>query len=98
MEIYINNFNDSINKINDDIGRMNKFISNRGIQLNLSKSQSIIIESEKLISRVNNNIGQFHKVRVCDYEVEYSNSIKYLGFNFNSTQNSKSHVNEITKM
>lgn len=97
LEIDIENFNESINKINDDIIRINEFISMRGMKLNPTKSQAIIVGSAKSLSIINNNIEQLSKIKVCNLEIEYTKSVKYLGFNFNSEFNSEAHINSIIK-
>lgn len=96
IEIDINSFDESISKINEDIDRINKFIENRGMHLNSSKSKSIIIGNKRLISsRVNSN--NLSKIKVCELKINYSDTVKYLGFNFNSSFNSENHVNVIIK-
>lgn len=97
IEIDILNFGDSIIKINEDINRINDFINQHGMQLNPSKSQSIIIGNNKSIQNIYQNLHEIPKVKVCNLPIEYSNSVKYLGFNFNNTFNSETHVNSIIK-
>ena len=76
----IDNFEDMIENINNDIINIDNYIKNHGMQLNPSKTKAIIIGDKKLIAIVNNNIN-IPKVKVCDLEIEYSESVKYLGFN-----------------
>lgn len=48
------------------------------MQFNSMKTQSIIIGSEKSITQINNKFDKIPRVGVYDFEIEFSNPVKYL--------------------
>lgn len=96
LEIDISNFESAIDKINSDICRINDYINRHGMQLNPIKTKAMLIGNQKLLSKIENS-KNISKVKVCDLNIEYSNRVKYLGFNFNNEFSADDHVNSIVK-
>lgn len=65
--------------------------------LNPTKTKSIIIGSKHNLEYLNSTKSTIPKINVCDTEIDYSESVKYLGFHFNSSFSSETHVNSIIK-
>lgn len=91
------NPNDAIDKINEDIKAIDTWIENNGMQLNPSKTQTIITGSKWNHNKMNINVQNIKKIIVKTTQIEYSQSVKYLGFNFNMFFNSENQVNAIVK-
>lgn len=67
------------------------------MQLNPSKTQTAIIGSKHNQNKIKDYEQNIKKIRVKATEIEYAQSVKYLGFNFNSLFNSENQVNSIIK-
>lgn len=85
---------EAISKVNDDIMNINNWIINNGMNLNPNKTQSIIVGSKNSQNKITNNVPC---IRVCEKDIAYSKTVKYLGYNFNSSFTSVDHVNSIAK-
>lgn len=97
IEVDLNNVLGGIEKINEDIRSIDSWITSNGMQLNPKKTQSIIIGSKHNLSQVIPSTNDLPKIRVCSVDIEYTESVKYLGFRFNNYFNSETQVNSITK-
>lgn len=66
-----------------------------GMQLNPEKTQAILIGSQQNLKKI--EMQTVPMVRVNDLAIEFSTTVKYLGFTFNETFNSSDHVYDIIK-
>lgn len=87
----------AINIINHNLELCNKFITDIGLSFNPKKSHAMIIGSPNNIKKLNNLIPQLPKIRVNNSEIEYVQTMKYLGFNFNKNFDSTNQVDYIIK-
>lgn len=90
-----NNLNETINLINNDIKNINNWMKSHGLQLNPTKTQTILISSPQIINHI--DYSKTKKIEVNNFEIEFSNQVKYLGYNFNTFFDSKNHVDSIIK-
>lgn len=101
LGIYIeadpNNINDAIERINNDIIEIHNFIEKRGMQLNREKTQPIMIGSKHNLEQISTNEQKINKIRVNDMDLDFLDTVKYLGFNFNREFTSETRVNSIIK-
>lgn len=97
MEVDSNDVNSAILKINSDVNAINEWIRKVGMQLNPDKTQAIIIGSPYNLRKIGTIGNEIAKICVCDFEVPYSTTVKYLGYHFNETFTSKNHVNIISR-
>lgn len=87
----------AIEKINNDINEIDKWIMGNGMQLNPQKTQSIIIGSRHNLFNVMPSKRGLPKINVCSMNIEFSDTVKYLGFIFNSCFTSENQTNSIIK-
>lgn len=80
LEADIDDLDNIINLVNSDLQRINTWITNRGLQLNISKSKCMIIGSKCNIAKINfNTISKLH---IAGNELAYCKEIKNLGVIF----------------
>lgn len=91
----VDQLNDAIARINADVDIINKWLIQHGMELNPKKTQAIIIGSQQNLGRVKQS--DIPKIQVQCTKVEYSPSVKYLGFSFNENFESSDHVDEIIR-
>lgn len=96
LEFDLSNIENSINKINSDISKINDYINRHGMQLNPIKTKAMIIGNQKSVLIIKNS-ENIPKINVCDLIIEYFDTLKYLGFNFNSEFSADTHVNSIIR-
>lgn len=85
----------SIKGVNSDVQIINQWMQNHGMQLNPDKTQTIIIGSRSNLGKIDMN--DVPKIVVNGTHINYSSSVKYLGFTFNEIFDSSTHVAEVVK-
>lgn len=87
----------AISMINRDIEAIDKWIKANGMQLNPEKTQTTIIGSKNNLNKISQNNILIPKIRVGPIEIEYSDSVKYLGVHFNSLFTASNQIAQISK-
>lgn len=85
----------TVNMVNEDLVKINKWMREHGMQLNMGKTQPIIIGSKYNIEKLNKQ--ELPRIKMDGKDIEYLNVVKYLGFHFNSHFTSENHVDAIVK-
>lgn len=87
----------TINTINGEIEKINEWMVSHGMQLNVSKTQPIIIGSKHIINKLSGVRDTLPRIEMNGTEVDFMDSVRYLGFIFNSCCTSEDHVKSIVK-
>lgn len=95
-ECDLNDLNDALNDVNSDINDISLWVKSHGMDLNPSKTQAILISTPRNIVFLDSR-DDIHKIVVDSNIIEYSKSVKYLGYIFNNEFSSKDHTNGIIK-
>lgn len=94
-DCYLEYLNDTIAVVNDQIDAINQWIFDRGMALNPLKTQAIVIGPKHLINKI--NFQDLPRIRVISTDIDFSQSVKYLGFLFNQNFDSRDHVDSIIR-
>lgn len=95
MHSEFENLDVAIERINSDISRVSEWMSNHGLELNPNETQAILIGSRDQLTKI--NLSPVAKIRFNDQGINYSSSVKYLGYIFNEKFDSSDHVSELIK-
>lgn len=89
----MNNFDQAVGIVNSDVENINRWMTNHGLTLNPLKTQCIVIGSQHNL----NGINYSNRVTVSGIPINYSKTVKYLGYTFNQNFGSSGHVSEIVR-
>lgn len=67
------------------------------MQLNPIKTQATIIGSKYNVNKINQNGQQIPKIKGSSIEIDYSETVKYLGFHFNNQFSPSIQIEQISK-
>jgi hypothetical protein len=98
LQIYIhfnkNSVNTAVDLLNKDISAVADWCEKHGLQINPSKSQSIIFGTKKQISNL--NLDSIDKCNVLGHQLDYSARVKNLGVVMDSTLSWSRHVSALS--
>lgn len=84
-------------KINDDLILLCNWFAENKLKLNVTKTQCMIIaNSKQKIERIKNN-NVYCKIKLDNVELEYVNSVKYLGIQIDRELNFDEHIQHMAK-
>lgn len=82
-ECNLNNLNEALILVNEDIKNIGNWVVTHGMELNSSKTQAILISTPINNNKIN-QMESITKIMVDSVGIQFSNSVKYLGYLFNN--------------
>lgn len=95
IESDVNQVDTAIARINDDLMNIGKFSNEYGLTLNAKKSGAIVISSKHNLNRL--QYENISKIRMGEEVIEYSNSIRDLGYFLNRYGSNDEYIKVIMR-